>query len=266
MTLYRSDEPFVAVGGSMVGREHARLHRNNQDAVALAAGAWTVAVVADGCSAGRASEVGARVGAAFVAARLGGLLDAAGGDPGAGARALGDALAEALGGLAGLLGGDRSAQVADHLLFGFLAAAVGPERACVIGLGDGVYSVNGAAHALDPGPENAPPYVGYRLLGRAELALDPGPLVPVVHADLPTAELASLLIATDGATELLGDGAPLRDGGAVRLGDLEADPRYAASPSALHRRLVSLGDVHGRLRDDTTVAVIRRREERAPCR
>ena len=58
---------FFATCGSVTGREHARLGRNNQDGVALAArDGLLVAVVTDGCSSGKWSEVGARLAARWL--------------------------------------------------------------------------------------------------------------------------------------------------------------------------------------------------------
>ena len=63
---------FQVAGGSVTGRAHAVLGRGNQDAFA-----WVdddgvlVAVVCDGCSSGRHSEVGAHLGARLVATAVG---------------------------------------------------------------------------------------------------------------------------------------------------------------------------------------------------
>ena len=57
--------------GSAIGREHRRLGRNNQDAWACAVGpGLLVAAVADGCSSGAHTEVGARLAVHWMAAAL----------------------------------------------------------------------------------------------------------------------------------------------------------------------------------------------------
>src|SRR4051812_18994859 len=59
--------PFAVSVASLIGREHVRLHRNNQDAAAVRIrGDVTVAVVADGCGEGAKSEVGATLAAEFL--------------------------------------------------------------------------------------------------------------------------------------------------------------------------------------------------------
>jgi len=54
--------PFDIAAASVIGREHARAGRNNQDALSLLAqGEVLAAVVADGCGSGAHSEVGAQI-------------------------------------------------------------------------------------------------------------------------------------------------------------------------------------------------------------
>ncbi len=239
--------------GSLLGREHARVGRNNQDACAAGTGhGWHVVVVTDGCSAGASSEVGARLGASFLAAQAPAYL-AASRDPLEAARALTAGLAGALDALTGACAapGDRPAFVAHHLLFSFLVAAVGPERAVVFGVGDGVVIADGELRCLDPGPENAPPYVAYRLVP-AEV-LDPpflaDALEPRLHLDLPREQLSVVGVSTDGLGELLA-----RDRDAA-LGVLSA-PHDPANPSLLGKRLRALA-THGLApADDTTLALL----------
>jgi hypothetical protein len=250
---------FIVAAGSVQGREHARLQRNNQDGVAVSVTPERiVAVVSDGCGSGRSSEVGARLGAAWIAAQLPRFADGAPDAATLGAR-LTDGLAGYLRLIADGLGGTPDV-LHDYLLFTFLAALVEPERTWVLGVGDGVVSVNGAASWLDAGPDNAPPYVAYRLLGDPRLAF-----VPCVHHAGPTVDLHTLAIGTDGLADLearkgepLGDGQP--QGGLAQLVD---HPQHLVNPSLVHKRLCALGERHRRLRDDATLVVIRRREVRS---
>src|SRR4051794_29186626 len=67
---------FTVATGSVTGREHRRVQRNNQDGLAVRVEPERiVAAVCDGCSSGTSSEVGARLGAAFIVAQLPRLLD-----------------------------------------------------------------------------------------------------------------------------------------------------------------------------------------------
>ena len=59
-----SHDRFVALAGSVTGRDHLWAHRDGQDGFALVAKPdVTAVIVTDGCSSGRQSEVGARLGA-----------------------------------------------------------------------------------------------------------------------------------------------------------------------------------------------------------
>jgi hypothetical protein len=114
---------------------------------------------------------------------------------------------------------------------------------------------------LDAGPENAPDYVAYGVLGKQAREA-------AIHHVGPTADVRSILIGTDGAGDLMARADDvLPDGSCVGgLAALEADDRYLKNPSLLQKRLITLAEVHHRLHDDTSIAVIRRRDERRlPC-
>ncbi len=239
--------------GSLLGREHARIGRNNQDACAAGAGlGWHVVAVTDGCSGGASSEVGARLGAAFLAAQAP-LLLATHSDTAVAARAITDALAALL---VALVAGcarpsARSTFVADHLLFSFLVAAVGPARAVIFGIGDGVILADGDACCLDPGPDNAPAYLGYRLVPPEALEppMSPGALEPQVHLDRPRAGLSVVGVSTDGLGEVLA-----RDRAAAMA--LLDGPHDRSNPSLLGKRLRALGARGLAPADDTTLALL----------
>jgi hypothetical protein len=240
-----------------------RTHRNNQDAVAVTVtDDWVVGVVADGCSAGRYSEVGARLGATLLANWLPHF--ARHGDDGPHwVRALEAALIGELRATALGLHPDPAllpALVRDYFLFSYLAVAVGRERTHVLGAGDGVFSINGQGRVLDPGPDNAPAYPAYALLEERCLTrrFTAG---PCVHASLPTDEVRSILVGSDGLAELHARaGQALPDGSPAGLEQFERDPHLLKNPTLAHKRLVVLGERHRLLGDDTSLIVVRRRE------
>lgn len=247
---------FVALAGGVTGRDHRRAERDGQDGHAVVATDDVVAaVVTDGCSSGRSSEIGARLGAAWIATLVEQRFRGRGrheGGPGDDARAAAAEVADDL--LARLevlarsldpAGEVSRARVGEALLFGFLAAVVTPAITIVFGIGDGIVLVDGALTVLDPGPENAPPYVAYGLLGTRMTTTTRTRMR--VHFVGPTAGVRLVTVATDGLV-------PLGDA----LATLAADPRYERNPSLLRKRLVVLSD-RGTFSDDATVAVVRRR-------
>lgn len=247
---------FDLFGGSARGGEHARLHRNNQDGIALfASEELIVAAVTDGCSSGRGSEVGARYAAEWIVRRVRADRAPGGRDPATLTRDLTECVRRLADGLRAN-GEDARGALHDFFLFTFLVAIIEPERTTVFGVGDGVISINGQVTVLDAGPENAPDYVAYGVLGKQAME-------PVIHHAGPTADVVSLIIGTDGVGDLIArQGEVLPDGSVVGgLRALESDDRYVRNPSLLQKRLITLGDVHRRLRDDTSIAVIRRRGE-----
>jgi len=265
--MTRLMDRFIATAGSVIGREHVRLHKNNQDGVAIAAdGDAIVAAVADGCSSSKYSEVGARLAAAWLARST--LMYAQGATPAERADALGQGLLDFVGSVCFQMspGGMAIDDLLHHyFLFTYLVVLMTPDSTWISGQGDGVFAVNGRVTVLDSGPENAPRYLAYRLADPARLrggtaAMSGRPATLFYGA---TADVKSVVIGTDGVSDLI-DGAdtPLSDG--EPQGGLEQfleDPRYVTNPSLVHKRLIVIGDAHGRLRDDTSLVVIRRKED-----
>ncbi len=238
--------PFLVAAGSVTGRSHRVAERDGQDGFAQVARPGVCAVVVtDGCSSGRASEIGARIGAAWLAASIERRFacgSSGPSDPRAVASEVTSELVERLGLLARSMhpeGDLDAARIAESLLFGFLAAVVTPEHAIVFGIGDGAVLAGRETHRIDPGPANAPPYAAYALLGKE--------MAPRIHFLGPARDVSTIAIATDGIEP------------ASCLADLAATPRLAANPSLLRKRLLVLANEH-RFADDATVGVVRRIE------
>lgn len=249
------NEVFRISTASVPGREHLRLYRNNQDGLAVLGGErLLVAVVTDGCSSGRHSEVGARLGASWLARHLPAYHRAR---PASAARALAEIACAELVSFIGRVARDLSttnvidpAVIVDQLLFTFIAAVIDPARTVVFGVGDGVICLNDERLVLSAGPDNAPSYAAYRLLDKRAST--------EIHVDLPTADLETLLIGTDGAGAL----APVGEETIDPLAELLADPRFLTNPTLVQRRLVALSQRRGppHLLDDTTLVLVRRAE------
>jgi hypothetical protein len=231
---------FEVAGGTVAGRDHVLLGRNNQDALCWSeTPAGLVAVVADGCGSGIHSEVGAQLGARLVTEILRGLgprladerpeavLD----------RARLDLLAQ-LRVLANAMGGSLTQVVSDYLLFTLQGFVVGPHTTFVFGIGDGSVAVNGEICRL-VAPDNAPAYAGYGLLGEAPAF--------TVHACLPTRDVRSLLVGTDGLDEV------------PHIAPFWDEDRYFTNPHNVTRRLRQLSRPSQGLTlpDDTTLVAAR---------
>ncbi|WP_204140982.1 protein phosphatase 2C domain-containing protein [Halomicronema sp. CCY15110] len=260
--------------GSVVGRDHRRVGKNNQDAWAWnALPQGLVAVVCDGCGSQPHSEVGAQLGAALMV------------------RAVRHQLAQRsltavdfwprvqrqvlqrLRSLARQLGDDLAITVQQHLLFTLLAAVITPDRTVIFGLGDGVYALNGEPQVLGPYPQNAPPYLAYHLFPADALGFEPPPLQ--VHCQQPTDGVKTLLLGSDGVVDLIAAAALPLPGKTEPVGDLSQfwqDP-YFQNPDRVRRRLTQVNRAvmqpdwqrqhvvrqPGWLPDDTTLVCLRPR-------
>lgn len=288
---------FEIASGSVLGRDHVGPGKNNQDAV------WVerelgcasvdgrpladqvVAVVCDGCGSGDHSEVGAKIGARLVTANLVQKIrekkfkaPSEGASFGDGAKLLGsineflrrvqdDVLAQirvlALG-----MGGSLTATVQDYFLFTVVGAVVTQELAFVFGCGDGVAIMNGLdlKIGLKDG-SNAPPYLGYHLVGQGRDNL-------AVKGVLPLSEFRTLVIASDGLMDLFADQHAKLPGKTEKVGfvsRLWEDDRFFSNKDGLRRFLALANKTsesfdwkaqtvkreHGLLKDDTSVVVIR---------
>lgn len=240
---------FELAAGSIPGREHVRLKRGCQDALAYHHEPDAlIAVVCDGCGSGAHSEVGAKLGARLLVNGLRSRL-AEGTEPSRGmlVSALhADVLAH-LEFLVTAMGGERSDAVADYFLFTIVGAVITPRRALVFSIGDGVVAVNGRRAELGPFAANQPPYLAYELLcpGFVDAYLR-------VHSQEETHGLRTLILASDGATEL-------RD----QLDEFTRGDLFFRNRDAVRRRLTVVnrdrGDRRGPLVDDTSLIAIRRR-------
>jgi hypothetical protein len=208
-----------AAAASVVGARHTRIARNGQDAaIAHLSGDAAVVVVCDGCSAGIASEVGARLGANLFARAIAARLER-GASPSD--RAMWEAarreVVDVIASLVARMPGDA---LHDHFLFTIVAAAARGDDVAVWALGDGYYRAGGVTRELGPFDGNAPPYLAYDLIGEPRDAV-------FERVQRP------LIVATDGASEL----------------DLAAfEPaKFLDHPDALRRELTILARPHERI-------------------
>lgn len=271
-------DQFEIAAGSVIGRDHLRLGRNNQDAYGYVLNErMAIALVCDGCGSGAHSEVGAKLGNRLFTQILTYKL----GQPNVWKEGLSeefwtlvykDFLAE-LRSVAIALGDHLPSIIQDYLLFTLVGAVMTPEATTLFSIGDGVIAVNGKVKRLGPFPGNAPPYPAYGLL--PEFPLERSQVV--VHHQLPTREVQSLLVGTDGVGDLLNAATQSLPGKPEPVGAIAQfweEDAYFQNPDQVRRRLFlvnrevtrldritsRLSRETGLLSDDTTLVVMRRRE------
>lgn len=261
--------------GSVAGSDHRRAGRNNQDASRVVQGDRTcVAIVSDGCGSHADSEVGAKLGVRMLGERLSRLASE---EPQTFVDHLLDVFGDTVQGLQQIvaaIGQSPKDLVYESFLFTFVALVSSPDVTACVAIGDGVAFVNEARLPFESFVDNAPPYLGYAVLGEAKrrLARD----LKILHV-LPTKELRSFLIGTDGVDDLIAAEALTLPGKVELVGPIRQfweDDRFFQNPDQVRRRLSlinqetiipdwdlrSLQKIGGRLKDDTTLVVGRRKE------
>lgn len=154
-----------------------------------------------------------------------------------------------------------------------LGIVISPSTMVLFSIGDGVYFLNGKFSRIGPFPNNAPPYLGYSLLKYV-----PDEWINLqVHATMPTKEISSLLIGSDGLENLILAAENNIPGKNEKVGPINQfweDDRYFKNPDMIRRRLTLVNRTitktdwdnrkilkeHGLLPDDTTLIVIRRKK------
>lgn len=269
---------FETAAGSVAGKDHTVVGKNNHDAFhCLSASDLTVAFVTDGCGSGSHSEIGAKIGVRLLTRALvrqlerrrellardrltieedilSFILEPARQDVLAELRLLANAMDESL-----------SNVVAEYFLFTAVGAIITPTWTVVCSIGDGVFAVNGAMTMLGPFPGNEPPYLAYDLLpfdlhasGAEQLRRSSFRFR--IGALIPTSEVTSILIGTDGVRDLAEASEVVLPNKAEPIGLISQfwqEDRYFRNPDMVRRRL-TLAHRANALPDDTTLVAIRR--------
>jgi hypothetical protein len=178
---------------------------------------------------------------------------------------------------------EMKALISDCLLFTVVGFVMTPEMTHIFSLGDGVFALNGEVTVIPPMEGNRPVYMTYALTGTALDTTNPDLLRFTVQKSIPTAEVESLLVGTDGCTDII-EKAELKAAGGDTVGSLaqfwhenmmlakgENGEILRVSPKA-QRRLnllneskyridrdnVAIVKKHGILHDDSTLISCRR--------
>jgi len=203
---------FELARGSIPGYDHIRAGKNNQDGVSiLQTSDFTIAVVCDGCSSGKYSEVGAQFGSLLLTHTIADHLRVRSGWTIRNPREIlawsiirRDALWEMRKWARGIGAEDSEGRVNpsfvnDYFLFTVVCVVITPERTEFASIGDGCISVNGETSFLGPFEGNMPPYLGY---GLVKTSMKEEQMQFVVHKAMKTEDLQSFLIGSDGLTSL----------------------------------------------------------------
>jgi hypothetical protein len=259
--VFLEHSDFLLASGSVIGREHRNINvpKNNQDGLTIVRKKKrTVAVVTDGCGSSPHSEVGAQLGAHFVAEAV---ADRA--RRGISSEHEWDytlhSILNCIRDTTRMMYGNPAIHVVNYFLFTIVGVLLTDRQATFFAVGDGVVVVNGELTKLGPFPDNEPPYAAYGLLGKTDTKIR-----IVARCALP--ELQNFLIGTDGVTHLAESAEKKLPGIQEPVGELSQfwQPRYfdADKPDLLNRRLRMIGrdwprrdPEPGLLPDDTTMIV-----------
>ena len=269
---------FEYACGTIVGTEHLRLKKNNQDAYALSVGTIRgqpalAAVVCDGCGSQPSSEVGAKLSAPLLTSAMLHYAHITNLDI---YRTLYLAEQDLLSHLTQVTRKTeatypgRSKNISEWLLFTVVGFLMTPEKTWIFSLGDGVYCVNDEM-VVKEYEGNAPPYLGYRLISPEykDLHLD-------VDICFETEVIDSILIGTDGVAQLADLHEAMLPGKDKPVGPLSQfweEDRYFKNKDMIRRKLLlmnretvvpdwdnkTLKRCLGLLEDDTTMIVARRK-------
>ncbi len=268
-------DKFELAAGSITGREHLRVGKNNQDGYYyISLDSATIAVVCDGCGSGIHSEVGAKVGSRLVAqAILNNLQDSL--SPDFWQQVYQDLLHK-LKDMAVVLGGELVETVREYLLFTIVGALITPTQTAIFAIGDGVFALNDQIIPLPSFPNNAPPYIAYGLIPDAVSNIQLSDCQFQIYRQLPTNEVNSILIGSDGVLDLMQVADKPLPGKSELVGEISQfwSDAYFQNGDRIRRRLSLINNSsikpdweqqclrreNGLLADDTTMVVIRRKQ------
>jgi hypothetical protein len=259
---------FEYACGSIIGRNHVLASKNNQDALRIIL--WDnfmTAVVCDGCGSGKHSEVGAKLGTLMVTDAIADLLHQglAISEPDFW-NVLKINLLQKVKAFVEISTNEAQESVMEfvnnYLLFTIVGLVITPSETVSFSMGDGAIAVNGKLTQIPAYPDNAPPYLAYGLYRPDAVSFE-------IRDRIPTSELESILIATDGIDDLIA---------VEEVRQFWQEDRYFKNPDAIRRKLAMLNREEvkpdwqkrelikrsGVLSDDTSLIVIRRPSPPAP--
>lgn len=282
-------EVFEVAKGSVIGNDHARDGKNNQDSCFVFQDKdVTIALVGDGCSSSEFSHVGSYIGLNIIAKTLRDhinrerfygpelqnieipkILESARLDALVYMR---DLIINIIG-----IGGNFKKAVLDAFLFTVVGCVISKLYSIFFSIGDGIIIINDEKIELGPFENNAPPYLGYGLLDSGKIEIDPASFRFIINRIIETEKLESAILGCDGVKDFISSEEKEIPGISSRVGPISQfveNDKYFSNEFALRRRLAMLNrKVHhidwekrevnkegGLLPDDTTIVALRRRK------
>ena len=279
---------FEIAAGSVVGRDHRRVGKNNQDAYLFKNfGDSIVGLVSDGCGSVKRSEFGSQALVRITLNVIGAYLPLLEGYNNTDDTRfifwtlVRERILEDLSKVACSMSRDEVFALNEYMLATLLGFIIGPKKTYLFSIGDGEIYLNGKLIKTGSFPDNAPPYIAYGLLGEKQKFFSEDMLNFSIDAELETSELESLLIGTDGLADLRKKSDELIPGKNEKIGPIniwwERDI-FFKNIDAVRRRLflinsdiikvrydkggkfLRLDRFSGALRDDTSFVVLRRKK------
>lgn len=281
----------LVAGGSVRGRDHILSEKPCQDSyhffqAETKLGPVTAGVVCDGCGSGEFTQVGAQIGARMLSSSILNILEAQETErsPGEFMEAVRHDVLTKLLGLITHMGAKvpthpeleqdtmRFSWLVQHLaLFTAVGFVITPNQGFIYHIGDGYYAFNGKMVCLEPEGGNSPIYLSYGFT-KTNLQATPEHLQFKIHESFHPDHLQHLVVATDGARDLIENQCALTPDRGSYVGDLLQfqDPKFFKNSDMVRRRLAIINKTgqtidwdnrqivpyRGHLRDDTTLITV----------
>jgi len=275
-------EKFRIAGGTVLGRNHKDIGKNNQDFYTwdIQENEYIIGLVCDGCSSGMYSEVGANLGAKIIrkaVCKHSNWLTMMSGKTVEFLELVRHFSLTEIHVEATILSKESIVPVIqNYFLFTVIGFIMTNDKTIVFSIGDGVAIVNGQKYTIGPFANNAPPYMAYTTIKDAVKNYNEDDQHFKIIKEMNTCDVESILIGTDGITDLCNAENLKYPGREEKIGPISnfwSDASYFSCQDKIRRKLNLMNrDVikiaeddtgkpfvvkhHGILPDDTTMVVV----------
>ncbi len=266
---------FEVCSGSIIGRDHRSRSINNQDSFEhLLDNEKLLAVICDGCTDAKMSEVGSRLASKLIIRSLQKNFKYFENDSRKMLERVKDDVLSQIRLLSYALGDSLSAVINTYFLFTIVGLVASKEKTLLFAFGDGAVMLNDQKIRIGPFPRNEPPYLAYLITGSRVIEENPEFNNFQIISEIKTRDLQKVIIGSDGLIDLDNRSKDLIPGRDKQVFGMEQffEDKYFQNSDMLRRRLFLLNKEFIRLRgvnvekypgllpDDTTVIAIRRKE------